>query len=52
MSKQRIAKVNDKKEVYGTGKVKDFPKNEKRTINAILADKLVEAGKASFKEVK
>jgi hypothetical protein len=48
----KVIKVTDKTEVYGTGKVKDFPKGEKRTINSVLAEKLVKAEKASYKSVK
>lgn len=48
----KIAKVKDTKEVFGTGKSEHFPKGEKRTMNAILAEKLIAAGKASEKQAK
>lgn len=48
----KIAKVKDTKEVFGTGKSKFFPKGKSRTMNAILADKLIEAGKATDKQTK
>jgi hypothetical protein len=42
--------LNKRVDVYGTGKVKTFPKGEKFSVHAELATKLIKDGKATGKK--
>lgn len=47
---EKVYKLTDKKTVVGTGIVPQFAKGEEYTVSAFLAEKLVKAGKVSFKK--
>lgn len=47
---EKTFKLTDKKTVVGTGLVRQFAKGEEYTMSAFLAEKMVKAGKVSFKK--
>jgi hypothetical protein len=47
---ERDYKLTDKKTVVGTGMVSQFRKGEDYVVSAFLAEKLVKAGKVTFKK--